>query len=285
MTQSTLRVNVARVVDSQWFQYLVVAVIMANAVALGFESYQDELDNLRDRVLLAEHVFVTFFVVELALKIYAHGIAFFRNPWNWFDLIVVTVSLMPVSSEYSVLRMLRTLRVLRLISALPNITRVVGALFRAIPGMGTVIILLLIIIYTSAILAERLFEDIAPQYFGDLGTTLYTLFMVLTTEDWPDVADAVMETQPLGWIFFVVYITITGFIALNLVIGVIVAAMEHEVNKDRWADDQELELEQHQEVVSRLAALTTQVEQLSEQVQTLQASNGAGERGSDTPGA
>lgn len=274
-----LRARVTRVVDSQWFQYTVVAVILLNAVSLGLESYQDELSDLRGRLLAAEHVFVTFFVIELGLKFYARGAAFFRSPWNWFDLLVVSITLVPTSAEYSVLRLLRTLRILRLISVLPSMRQVVGALFRSLPGMGTVISLLLIIIYTAAIMAEKLFEDIAPQYFGDLGTTLYTLFMVLTTEDWPEVSDAVTAEEPRAWIFFVVYMVVTAFIALNLVIGIIVTAMEQEVNQQRWADDQELELEQHNEVISNLGALTAQVERLTEQVRELQGANGNEERG------
>ncbi|RNL82861.1 ion transporter [Halostreptopolyspora alba] len=278
MAQGVLRARVSRAVDSQWFQHTVVAVILLNAITLGLESYEREIPGIQDRLALAEHVFVTAFVVELVLRIYAGGTAFFRGPWNWFDLIVVSVTLVPASSESAVLRLLRTLRILRLVSVLPTMRHVVSALFRSLPGMGTVIGLLLVIIYTAAIMGQRLFDEIAPEYFGDVGTSLYTLFMVLTTEDWPDVADAVMAQEPMAWIFFVVYMVVSAFIALNLVIGVIVTAMEHEVNQQRWADDQELELEQHREVVNRLGALTAQVEQLSEQVRVLRGAAGESER-------
>ncbi|WP_236700366.1 ion transporter [Allosalinactinospora lopnorensis] len=271
MPEDALRVRVGRIVDSGWFQYTVVAVIVLNAISLGLETYEDEFAALAGRFETAERVFVSIFVVELVLKIYARGPAFFRDAWNWFDLIVVVIALVPTSEGFSVLRLLRTLRILRLVSVIPHMRQVVGALFRSVPGMGTVISLLLIIIYTAAVLGEKLFQEIAPEYFGDLGTTLYTLFMVMTTENWPDVADAVMEEQPMAWVFFVVYMVATAFIALNLVIGVIVTSMEQEVNSQRWAADQELELEQHNELMTQLGGLAEQVERLTEQVRELQA--------------
>src|SRR5699024_12264508 len=102
--------------------------------------------------------------------------------------------------------------------------------------MGTVIGLLLVIIYTSAILSQELFGEKVPEFFGDLGTTLYTLFLLMTTENWPDVSDAVLAHHPMGWIFFVSYIVLTTFIVLTWVIGVSVTSQEKESNADKWAE-------------------------------------------------
>ncbi|GAB3484149.1 ion transporter [Nocardiopsis coralliicola] len=263
------RDKAVRIVDSRWFQAVVVVLILLNAVSLGLETYEDELRAAEGLFTAVETTFVALFALELALKMYAHGLSFFRNPWNWFDMFVVGIAAVPVTEGFSVLRLLRILRVLRLVSVLPQMRHIIGALFRSVPGMGTVIGLLLITVYTSAVLAEKLFEDVAPEYFGDLGTSLYSLFVVLTTENWPDIADAVIEDRPWAAGFFVLYIIITAFILLNLVIGVIVTALEEEVGAQRWEEDQELEQEQHQAVLGQLAALSAQVERLSEQVAVL----------------
>ena len=260
------REQVAQWVESRWFSNTVLAVILVNALVLGAATY----DNAAlPYLLVAERVFVVVFVVEMTLKFYAWRWSFFRDGWNWFDLFVVIVSLVPATGPLGVLRVLRLLRVLRVITAVPQMRMIIGALFKSAPGMGTVIGLLLVIIYTSAILAQEMFGENVPEFFGDLGTTLYTLFLLMTTEDWPDVSDAVLAHHPMGWVFFVTYIVLTAFIVLNLVIGVIVTSMEQEVDDHRWAEDQELEAVQHEAVMRRLAELGAQVERLNQKVQRL----------------
>ncbi|TDQ45606.1 ion transporter [Actinorugispora endophytica] len=274
MASQSLRGRVAGFVESRWFQNTVIAVIVLNGITLGLETYEGRFSFLHERFLLIESLFVGFFAMELALKMFARGWSFFRDGWNWFDLFVVGVALIPLTGSFSVLRLMRVLRLLRLISVIPNMREIVNALFRSVPGLGTVIGLLFVVMYTAAVMGEKLFGRISPDYFGNLGTTLYTLFMLLTTENWPDISDSVIEDAPYAWIFFVVFIVISAFIVLNLIIGVIVTSMEEEVNAERWEEDQEVELEQHQAVMLRLEQLSSQVAALSEQVGVLGGSPG-----------
>lgn len=275
------REQVAQWVESRWFSNTVLAVILVNALVLGAATY----DNAALPYLLAaERIFIVVFVVEMALKLYAWRWSFFRDGWNWFDLFVVVVSLIPATGPFAVLRVLRVLRILRVITAVPQMRMIISALFKSVPGMGTVIGLLLVIVYTSAILGQQLFGETVPEFFGDLGTTLYTLFLLMTTENWPDVSDEVLAHHPMGWIFFVTYIVLTAFIVLNLVIGVIVTSMEKEVDDDRWAEDQELEAVQHDAVMDRLTELGTQVEQLHQMVRRLGGDPGDAGRAADPSG-
>ena len=97
------------------------------------------------------------------------------------------------------LRALRVLRVLRLITALPSLKRVVAGLLAALPGMGSIVLLIGLIYYVFAVMATKLFGDDKPELFGTLGRSLYTLFTVMTLEGWiDDVAKPVMETSSLG---------------------------------------------------------------------------------------
>lgn len=253
------RDQVTQLVESRWFSNTMLAVILVNAVILGWATYGGSVLPYLDA---AERFVIGLFVIEMVLKLYAWRGGFWKDPWNWFDFAVVAVSLIPASGPFAVLRILRVLRVMRVVTAVPQMRQIIGALFKAVPGMGTVIGLLLIVVYTSAILAQQLFGETVPEFFGDLGTTLYTMFVLLTTEDWPDVSDAVLAHHPYGWIFFVLYIVLTAFIMLNLVIGVIVTSMEQEFSKGRWQEDQELELVQHNAVMGRLAELSEQVRRL-----------------------
>jgi voltage-gated sodium channel len=67
---------------------------------------------------------------------------------------------------------------------------------------------------------------------GDLGTSLFTLFQVMTTDGWANVTRAAMVAQPLAWIFFVIYLMLSTFAVLNLFIAVVVRAMEEQVASD-----------------------------------------------------
>src|SRR5699024_9378321 len=136
----------------RWFNNTLLAVILVNAAILGAATYQnDALPYL----IIAERIIVAIFVVEMLLKLYAWRWSFFRGGWNWFDLFVVVISLIPATRLFAVLRVLSILRILRVITAVPQMRQIVSALFKSAPGMGTVIGLMLVNIYTFAILAQQ----------------------------------------------------------------------------------------------------------------------------------
>jgi voltage-gated sodium channel len=222
----TPRANVRRLVDSRRFQHTILAVILVNAVTLGAETSPALVSASGGLITYADRVAVGIFVIELLLKLFAYGLRFFRDPWNCFDLVIVTVSLVPASGAFSVLRAFRVLRVLRVISAVPSMKRVVGTLMAAIPGVSAIIGLLVLLVYVAGVMGTRLFGADTPHHFGDLGTSLWTLFQVMTGEAWPDVAADVMEHQPGAWVFFLVYILVSTFVVLNLFLAVVVNAMD-----------------------------------------------------------
>jgi voltage-gated sodium channel len=169
---------------------------------------------------------LSIFVVELAAKLYVYRLRFFRDPWNVFDFLVVGISIVPNAGAFSVLRALRVLRMLRLISMVPSMRRVVSTLLAAIPGVLSIVGLLVLLVYVFAVMGTSLFADAAPDYFGDLGDSLWTLFQTLTGEAWPDIAADVMAEEPMAWVFFLLFILITTFVVLNLFLAVVVGAME-----------------------------------------------------------
>lgn len=261
----TWRHRVRDLVDSNRFQNAITAVIVINAITLGCETSDRLMEMAGDLLHAIDRIALGIFVVELGLRFYAYRTRFFRDPWNCFDAIIVSVSLAPSSAGLSVLRSLRILRALRLVSRVPSMRRVVSALLAAVPGVGAIIGLLVLIIYIAGVMTTSLFGATSPNYFGDLGTSLFTLFQVMTGENWPDVALSVMESQPMAWIFFVVYILLSTFVVLNLFIGVVVSAMESQVGDETRADlDEREERERNRDAVllSELRALRSEVEAL-----------------------
>lgn len=221
----TVRERLGRLVEHRWSQRVVLGVIIANAVVLGLETWI--VAGPADQVLrLLDDVMLWFFVAEISLRLVAHGRRFFRDPWSVFDLLVVGIALIPATGPMSVLRALRILRVLRLVDSVPSMKRVVNGLVAAVPGMGSVGALLVLVMYVSVVIATNLYGAIAPDHFGDLGTSAFTLFQTMTGEAWPEIAADVMEREPSAWIFFVVFILVVSFAVLNLFIAVVVSGME-----------------------------------------------------------
>jgi voltage-gated sodium channel len=230
----------------------IVAVIVFNAIVLGLETSDPIMERSGGLLRLLDRLCLAIFVVELALKIIAFGPRFFRSGWNLFDFAIVAVSLVPATEATSVLRALRILRVLRLINAVPRLRRVVEGFVLALPGMGSVFLLMGIVFYIGAVMATKLFSDTFPQWFGDLGSSAYSLFQIMTLESWSmGIVRPVMEVHPYAWAFFVPFIMVTTFAVVNLLVGLIVNSMQdaHSVEDNAKTDAY------RDEVLSRLAEI------------------------------
>jgi len=126
----------------------------------------------------------------------------------------------------------------------------VGALFKSIPSMGYIGVLLSLVFYIFAVVGVFAFGSNDPFHFGNLQSALLTLFGVVTLEGWTDVMQIQMYgcsltdtemvkavcTQPkaAGWLaplYFVLFVVCGTMIVLNLFIGVVVNAMS-EAQKD-----------------------------------------------------
>lgn len=221
----------ARILQDPRTERAILALILFNAITLGLEAepwaearYGHILDTI-DGIVLA------IFVVELAARIAVQRLAFFRDPWNVFDTVVIGFALVPATGSLSVLRALRVLRILRLVTVIPSLKRVVNGLITALPGMGSIMILLLLVFYVFSVMGAKLYGGTKPELFGSLGSAAYTLFQVMTFDDWSSgVVKPLMETHPLAWLFFVAFMLLSSFMTLNLFIGVVVSALDEETS-------------------------------------------------------
>lgn len=222
-----MRAAIAAFVDRTAFQNFILGVILFNAVILGMETSDVLMARFGPLLLVLDTICLGIFVVEIALKLVARGPAFFRSGWNIFDFIIVGISLVPATEGLSVLRALRILRLLRVLSVTPSLRRVVEGLMNALPGMGSVFLLMGIIFYIGSVMATKLFGASFPEWFGTLGRSGYSLFQIMTLESWSmGIVRPVMEVYPYAWAFFVPFILITTFAVVNLVVGLIVNSMQ-----------------------------------------------------------
>ncbi|MBM3609382.1 MAG: ion transporter [Alphaproteobacteria bacterium] len=217
------------IVESPAVEKFIMAVIVVNAITLGLETVPSAVAKFGPLLDILDKIALAIFVVELVLRLAVYRKEFFKDPWRVFDFVIVAISLAPASEGFTVLRALRILRVLRMITVVPTLRRVVGALIGALPGMGSIILLLVLVYYVFSVMATKLFGEQFPEWFGSIPASAYTLFQVMTLESWSmGIVRPVMEKQPWAWAFFVPFILCTTFTVLNLFIGIVVSAMQGE---------------------------------------------------------
>ncbi|MFY0693027.1 MAG: ion transporter [Paracoccaceae bacterium] len=238
----------------------ILGVIVFNAVILGLETSQEIMAQAGPLIILLDQICLTIFVAELSAKLFAYRRDFFRSGWNLFDFLIVAISLVPAAQGLSVLRALRILRLLRVISVAPSLRRVVEGFITALPGMGSVFLLMSLIFYIGAVMATKLFGASFPDWFGTLPRSAYSLFQIMTLESWSmGIVRPVMEVYTYAWAFFVPFIMVTTFAVVNLLVGLIVNSMQdahHEEDNmatDKYRDD----------VLERLIAIEKKLDQNS----------------------
>ncbi len=252
--------KVAAIVDSSKFRHFITAMIVFNGITLGLMTSREVMEHYGPLLLLLDAIVIAIFTIEIAMRIYVHRLAFFKDPWSLFDFFVVAISLVPATEEFSILRVLRVLRLFRLLTVVPQMRKIIGALVSVIPGIGSVASILLLLFYVFAIMATSMYGETFPEWFGTLGASMYTLFQVMTLESWSmGIARPVMEAFPHAWIFFVTFVLLSTFVMVNLLIGIIVDAIfaikeesRHEANEEEERARLKAEIGQIRELLERM---------------------------------
>ncbi|MEZ5569889.1 MAG: ion transporter [Halioglobus sp.] len=251
-------------VESRRFEWAITVLIVINAITLGLETVPAAMAVAGPVLLLLDKLILGVFTLEVLARMVVYRGAFFRDPWRLFDFVIVSISLIPAGGNLSVLRALRVLRVLRLVSTVPSLRRVVGGLVAALPGMGSIVLLLGLVFYVFSVMATKLYGSEFPEWFGSIPASAYTLFQVMTLESWSmGIVRPVMDVYPTAWIFFVPFIICTTFTVLNLFIGIIVSAMQAEHDASASAERAELQFEQ-EHILAELKALRQDIASLRE---------------------
>ncbi len=219
-----MQAKIKDLVESKRFERFILSIIILNTIVLGLETSKYLVANYGAALEIANIVFITIFVIEAALKIFAWRTSYFKDGWNIFDFIIVVISLIPTSGIFSgmrILRILRVLRSLRMISSIKPLRKIVQAVLSSLPAIGWTGLLMLLLYYIYAIIGIHLFADEWPKLFGGFPEAFITLFSLTTMEGWQDTVFPFTETYPLTWIYFLSFLVIASFVLLNLVVGIV----------------------------------------------------------------
>ncbi len=223
--------SVNQLVASKLFHHFVVAVIVLAGVVAGLETSPAMMERHGTILLGLDKFILGVFIVEALLKMAAHGRKpwrYFADGWNVFDFLIVVLCVLPVGGPFAaVLRLTRALRLLRLVSALPKLQLLVGALLKSLSAMGYVSLLLALLFYMYAVAGIHLFGKTDPASFGSLGAALLTLFRIVTLDNWGDIYFAQVAHVPAVKValYFATFIVFGTMIILNLFIGIIMNSM------------------------------------------------------------
>lgn len=233
----------AQLVASPRFDAVMLGVILANAVVLGLETYQQLDDRHHDLFRTLNEVFLGVFVVELLIRMTAvswRPRAFFSNGWNTFDFIVVVGSFVPgVRENATLLRILRLLRIVRAVRFLPDLRIIISAVGRSIPGVASLAVATLLLLYVYGMIGWVIFHDHDPDNFRSIGQAMITMFVLLTLENLPTYIEKGQELSDWTILFFVTYVLTASFLVFNLFIGIVLNSMEEARAQERKAQDAE----------------------------------------------
>ena len=226
------------VVGNKTFDWIITGVILLQAIVLALEATPELHSFGRAGELLEARIFglthglvVTVFIIEATLRLtaqYPTPQRYFRDAWNCFDFAIIILSLMPFAGGFStVARLIRLLRITRLITKSTELRAIVSTLFRSIPSIFNILILLSILFFIYAVVGYHLFRGVDPQHWSSFPTSATTLFQIITLEGWVDVMEPIISNLgPIYWLYFASFILIGTFIVINLFISVIVRKSE-----------------------------------------------------------
>ena len=228
-----------RIVHARRFEYLLVFLILGSAIMQGVGiSVQPEgigtsaqpLDWLLYSFAAFWLLTIAVLVLEALLKMIALSPKidrYFRNGWNAFDFLAIGFLIIGIAADLSLasyglfLLSVRLLRLLRGLSIVQDLQLILSTLFRSIPSLGHIVVLMGIVLYSFALVGYRTFGEHGPENWGSLGVSILSLFRIVTLDDWAKIMQTAVELEPLAWVYFVSFVIVSSFIVVNLFIAIV----------------------------------------------------------------
>ncbi|MFY0652846.1 MAG: ion transporter [Cyclobacteriaceae bacterium] len=264
------RVRLGEFLEGKRFHNFIISLIVLNSITIGMQTSKSWMESYGMYFEGLDDIILGVFIVEVVLKLYAFGYKYFLNSWNVFDFLIVVISVIPASGPFSVFRTLRILRTLRLINNVPKLRLIIEALLKSIPSIGWISLLLMVVFYIFAVLGTNVYGEAFPELFGDLGSSMFTLFQIMTLESWSSgIARPMMETMPYAYLFFVPFILIATYTTLNIFIAIVVNTMNEMHHQDNLEEEQNIKEfvhGEHENTLVKLDSLQKKVDQILERL-------------------
>ena len=218
----------ARLVYSNGFEFTIVGLILVNAIVLAILTFDGVPSSTANWLRGFDDIVIWVFVAELALRIVSFGKRpweFFKTGWNIFDFVVI--AMIPLfSSATVVLRMLRLFRVVRLFRFMPDFKMLSTSLSNSMRPLLSLLVLIGFIMFIYAMAGVYLFGEENPGEWGDFGAAMATMVVLLTLENFPNYLEGGLASTGFAWVFFLSFMFVVVFTVLNVLIGIVLSAMD-----------------------------------------------------------
>mmetsp|Transcript_17617 Transcript_17617/g.20392 ORF Transcript_17617/g.20392 Transcript_17617/m.20392 type:complete len:353 (-) Transcript_17617:100-1158(-) len=276
-----LRMQCGKFVNNIEVQKVIVFLIFINAIITGVATF-DFVTKNPALLNILEHIdmiFMIMFTAEMFIHLIYRGYHLFMDGWLTFDFLVIAVSWM--SEAMQVIGAFRILRALRLIIRVKKMRNRVEALLHISPHILAVAGILFLLFYIFSVMMTYLFRDLYDQgyldedYFSSLDRTFFTLFQILTLDNWSDIVRQVEQAYQWAWIPLLTFILASCTIFTNLVVDVICEAVSkgqrHEIESQLthvYSDLGEQNDDKIEELEKKIDHLTSLVNKLLNEKQT-----------------
>jgi voltage-gated sodium channel len=263
------REKVKQFVEKKSVQNFIIALIIFNSITIGMETSVAIMNSIGSTLLLIDKIILAIFVIEILLKLYAYGFGFFKSGWNIFDFSIVAIALLPASGSLAILRALRIFRSLRLIKNVPRLRFIVESLFHSLPSLLWIFVLLALVFYVFAVIGTKLFGTAFPEWFGNIGASLFSLFQIMTLEGWAEISRSVMNVYPLSNIYFILFILLASYTTLNIFIAIVVNTMSEVQQKTSNEGVEKIEnfiIDENEELKRDIRILKEQILKMEEKL-------------------
>ncbi len=220
-------------IRSKWWTY---SLTFCAAVQIFLSMFESPcLDNLcapTALIITFECLILTFFLVDMFLEMYAYGFAAYRRSgWNVMRIPLLFLSWVWLftTSRYRIHRMVRPFFCVQYCRPLRKVT---NSLFEGIKAIGYVGILLVCHLVIFSIIGHKFLGDDSPDEFGTFYRSIVSLFICLTTANFPDVMVPSFQRSGAAAIFFVVFLVLGIFVFLNLILAMVFNSYKERAERD-----------------------------------------------------
>lgn len=229
------------------FDLLVTALILANAVTIGAETFYGANEKKPAWLEIIEHVFIACFVLELICQVVVHEWPWLFDGWNLFDLFLILVfavlpnwvlPLTPVDlsgvglSSFSSLRVLRLLRLFNKVRTIPffselwmigeGVHRSMNLIFWSLVMIAVVLFIFAVAFVETVARSSTFAMDADVQmWFGSIHKAMMTLFQVMTLDDWGSIFRHVVEALPEAMPLMLLFVVLAGLVLSSLMLAIV----------------------------------------------------------------
>lgn len=218
----------SKIVYSSPFELLIAFVILINAISLALLTMPNPDPETKSVYEALDNFALYIYAVELGLRIISYGLKpwkFFNQKWNVFDFLIIALS--PVfAGQVVILRLLRLFRLIRIFRFLPEVKVLTSSIARSLPPLLSMGVLIFLALFIYGMAGVYIFGEQIPLHWGDISIALTTLFILLTLENFPSYLEEATLVSAWALPFFLSYIFIIVFTVLNVLIGVVLNAMD-----------------------------------------------------------